>query len=40
MNKMVENHDRTILINLLEYATNEEDMTPESDVLTFGGMLL
>ena len=35
MNKMVENHDNTILINLLEYATNEEDMSPESDVLTF-----
>ena len=35
MNKMFENHDHTILINLLEYATNEKDMTPESDVLTF-----
>lgn len=35
MNKMFENHDHTRLINLLEYATNEEDMTPESDVLTF-----
>lgn len=35
MNKMVENNDHTILINLLEYATNEEDMTPESDILTF-----
>ena len=35
MNKTVENHDRTILIDLLEYAKNDEDMTPESDVLTF-----
>jgi hypothetical protein len=35
MNKMLENHDHTILINLLEYATNEKDMSPESDVLTF-----
>ena len=35
MNKMFENHDHTILINLLEYATNEEDMSHESDVLTF-----
>lgn len=35
MNKMFENHDRTRLINLLEYAKNEEDMTPGTDILTF-----
>ena len=35
MNKTVENHDRTILIDLLEYAKNDEDMTPESDILSF-----
>jgi len=35
MNKTVENHDRTILIDLLEYAKDEEGMTPESDILSF-----
>jgi hypothetical protein len=35
MNKMFENHEHTIIINLLEYATNEKDMSPETDVLTF-----
>lgn len=35
MNKTVENHDHTIFVDLLEYAANEEDMTPESDILTF-----
>lgn len=35
MNKTVENHDRTILIDLLEYAKDEEDMKPESDILSF-----
>lgn len=35
MNKTIENDGRTTLIDLLEYAKNEEDMTPGSDVLTF-----
>lgn len=35
MNKTIENYNRTILIDLLEYVKNEEDMTPGTDILTF-----